>query len=79
MMGSDGKYYKVDLSNYSTQQREVFGVVPSQLACYDPASTIKKPKLPINNRPVSSKSNLRPSSAQKSSYLWFYCFRMYKK
>lgn len=67
MMGSDGKYYKVDLSNnYATQPREVFGVVPSQLACYDPASTIKKPKIQMN-RPGSSKSNLRPSSAQKSA------------
>lgn len=56
----------------------MFGVLPSQLAGYDPGSTTKKGKLPIN-RPVSSKSNLRPSSAKVSTpyswsnwfYLWY--------
>lgn len=48
----------------------MFGVLPSQLAGYDPGSTTKKGKLPIN-RPVSSKSNLRPSSAKVSTpYSW---------
>ena len=35
MMGSDGKYYRVDLKNsYTADQREVYGVTPSQLAVY---------------------------------------------
>ena len=36
MQGSDGRYYKVDLKNsYTADQREVYGVSPSQLAVYE--------------------------------------------
>lgn len=64
-MGSDGKYYKVDLrtSTYG-DQREVYGVTPSQLAILD-NSSIKKSRVYSATRPTSSKTNLRPSSAHK--------------
>ena len=36
MQGSDGRYYRVDMKNsYTADQREVYGVTPSQLAVYE--------------------------------------------
>lgn len=65
MMGSDGKYYRVDIrNNLSGDQREVYGVTPSQLAVYDTGS---KKRMISMTRPTSSKTNLRPSSANKFS------------
>lgn len=63
-MGSDGKYYKVDMrNNFVGDQREVYGVTPSQLAIYDNSSN--KKRLMSMTRPTSSKTHLRPSSANK--------------
>ena len=63
MQGSDGKYYRVDLRNsYTADQKEVYGVTASQLAIYEMSG--KKART-ISNRPTSSKSNLRPSSANR--------------
>jgi hypothetical protein len=65
MMGSDGKYYKVDMRNTYIDSREVYGVTPSQLAILD-TSSLKKSRLYSATRPTSSsKTNLRPSSAHK--------------
>lgn len=70
MMGSDGKYYRVDMRNNFTDQKEVYGVTPSQLAVYDNGS-MKKSRLggggltATMTRPTSSKSNLRPNSASR--------------
>lgn len=63
MQGTDGRYYKVDVSNnYLSNQREVYGVTPSQIAVYD--SGVKKRITSATNRPTSSRTNLRPSSAK---------------
>ena len=63
MMGSDGKYYKVDLKNsYTADQKEVYGVTPSQLAIYE--TSMKKTRV-HSGRPTSSKTNLRPNSASR--------------
>jgi hypothetical protein len=63
MQGTDGKYYKVDLKNsYHNDQREVYGVTPSQIAVYE--SGIKKRITSASNRPTSSRTNIRPSSAK---------------
>jgi hypothetical protein len=63
MQGTDGKYYKVDLKNsYLYDQREVYGVTPSQIAVYD--SGVKKRITSASNRPTSSRTNIRPSSAK---------------
>lgn len=63
MQGTDGKYYKVDLRNsYVNDQREVYGVTPSQIAIYD--SGTKKRITSAAQRPTSSRTNLRPSSAK---------------
>ena len=62
MMGSDGKYYKVDLKSPYADQMEVYGVTPTQLAVYE--NSIKKSKI-HSSRPTSSKTNLRPSSAKR--------------
>jgi hypothetical protein len=63
MQGTDGRYYKVDVSNnYLSNQREVYGVTPSQIAIYD--SGVKKRITSATNRPTSSRTNLRPSSAK---------------
>lgn len=68
MMGSDGKYYRVDMRNsYTADQREVYGVTPSQLAVYDMSSTKKSRVVPLT-RPTSSKTVIRPNSASK--YAW---------
>jgi hypothetical protein len=64
MMGSDGKYYKVDMRNTYIDSREVYGVTPSQLAILDTTS-LKKSRLYSVTRPTSSKTNLRPNSAHK--------------
>lgn len=72
MMGSDGKYYRVDMRNSYTgsDQREVYGVTPSQLAVYDNSST-KKSRVISMTRPTSSKTNLRPTSAHRLPWLDF--------
>jgi hypothetical protein len=62
MMGTDGKYYKVDLK--STEALEVYGVSASQLGVVD-SSTLKKSRLYASTRPQSSKPHVRPGSAQK--------------
>ena len=62
MMGSDGKYYKVDMKNSFKDQMEVYGVTPSQVAVYE--NSIKKSRV-TSNRPTSSKTNLRPNSAKR--------------
>lgn len=63
MQGTDGKYYKVDLKNsYLYDQKEVYGVTPSQIAIYE--SGVKKRITSATNRPTSSRTNLRPSSAK---------------
>lgn len=72
MMGSDGRYYKVDMRHHGSlsDHREVFGVTPSQLALYENSSTMKmkRSRVVSTTRPNSSlsKTNLmRPTSAQK--------------
>lgn len=66
-MGTDGKLYKVDLKN-SNQENFLTGF-HSQVSKtgYDntSSSTIKKGRIITGtiNRPNSSKSNIRPSSA----------------
>ena len=67
MMGSDGKYYKVDLKNPYADQMEDYGVTPTQLAVYE--NSIKKSRI-NSSRPTSSKTNLRPSSAKRFWFLW---------
>lgn len=62
MMGSDGKYYRVDLrTSFTGEQKEVYGVTPSQLAVYE--NSIKKSRQ--TGRPTSSKTNIRPNSASR--------------
>lgn len=64
MEGSDGKLYKVDMHNYTSDIREVYGVTQSQIATYD--SPLKKTMM--KTRPTSGKTtNVRPAS---SKYLW---------
>ena len=66
MMGSDGKYYKVDLRGTSSDPREIFGVTPSQLALYDNSSTIKRSRVVSTSRSSRTNlTNLRPNSANK--------------
>ena len=63
MTGTDGKLYKVDMKgSYVYDQREVYGVTPSQIAVYD--SGVKKRITSTAGRPTSSRTNLRPSSAK---------------
>jgi hypothetical protein len=62
MQGTDGKYYKVDIRNNQGDNREVYGVTAGQLAVYD--SGVKKRITSASNRPTSSRTNLRPSSAK---------------
>lgn len=60
MEGSDGKLYKVDMRNYTSDMREVYGVTQSQIATFD--SPLKKT---IKTRPTSGKTtNVRPSSSK---------------
>ncbi len=67
MEGSDGKLYKVDMKNYGSDVREVYGVTHSQIATYD--SPMKSNMM--KTRPTSGKTmNVRPSS---SKYLWWGC------
>ena len=64
MMGTDGKYYKVDMRNSGMYgEKEVYGVTASQIAVYD--SGVKKRITSASNRPTSSRTNLRPSSAKR--------------
>ena len=63
MQGTDGKYYTVDIKGSGVyDQREVYGVTPSQIAVYD--SGVKKRITSASNRPTSSRTNLRPGSAK---------------
>ena len=63
MQGTDGKLYKVDMKTSNLyDQREVYGVTPSQIAVYD--SGVKKRMTSTTGRPTSSRTNLRPSSAK---------------
>lgn len=60
MEGSDGKLYKVDMKNYSSDMREVYGVTQSQIATFD--SPMKKT---AKTRPTSGKTiGMRPSSSK---------------
>lgn len=64
MMGSDGKYYKVDMrNNFTTDPKEIYGVTASQVALYDTSPNMKR--MMGSTRPTSSKTNMRPNSAHK--------------
>jgi hypothetical protein len=60
MKGTDGKLYKVDLKNYTSDFKEVYGVTQRQVATFD--SPMKRSVL---TRPTSGKTtNGRPSSSK---------------
>lgn len=60
MEGSDGKLYKVDMKNYTSDMRQVYGVTQSQIATFD--SPLKKT---AKTRPTSGKTiGMRPSSSK---------------
>ena len=69
MMGTDGKYYKVDLGGTGMSgQKEVYGVTPSQIAVYENSnmSASRKKMTSNSNRPTSGRTNnLRPMSANR--------------
>jgi hypothetical protein len=61
MAGSDGKLYKTDFKNYTSDIREIYGVTQSQIATFD--SPLKKSN--IKTRPTSGKTTyVRPSSSK---------------
>lgn len=74
MTGSDGKLYKVDFKNYTSDIREIYGVTQSQIATFD--SPLKKSN--IKTRPTSGKTTyVRPSSSKFMWNVWVKAMRFY--